>query len=85
MHVLHLNEHLAPKGGVETYLLAVMPTLAERGVRSTLAYGQGDPALWPDSRQLAELGNARRERAAFADVSRCDLDWQSPTCGALSG
>ena len=56
MRVLHVNAHLAPKGGVETYLLALRPVLEARGVEPLLAYDDGDPALWPGAEHVPGLG-----------------------------
>lgn len=39
MKILHLNEHLDLKGGVETYLFAVIPRLENYGIESHVAYG----------------------------------------------
>ncbi len=59
MRILHLNQHLAAKGGVETYLLAALPLLQQQGVRCILGYAEGDPALWPDNIALPALGKVR--------------------------
>lgn len=58
MRVLHVNEHLARKGGVETYLLALLPMLRDRGIDSHVAFGAGEKALWPQSHHLVEVGSA---------------------------
>lgn len=69
MRVLHVNEHLARKGGVETYLLALLPLLQARGVESVVAYGTGDPGehaashAVPAIRSQALTGGAAAERA----------------------
>ena len=68
MKVVHLNEHLTPKGGVETYLLAVLPLLAERGVESDWVFGRGDATLWPPSRQVEGMG-----AIAYGEESRVRL------------
>ncbi|MFT5124743.1 MAG: glycosyltransferase involved in cell wall biosynthesis [Kiritimatiellia bacterium] len=41
MKVLHINDHLAWKGGVETYLLNLIPLLEKRGVQNHVLYGTG--------------------------------------------
>jgi glycosyltransferase involved in cell wall biosynthesis len=71
MRTLHVNAHLAPKGGVETYLLALRPILAQRGVEALLAYDEGDPSLWPGAEHVpgleqpsAEQDETVRERLA---------------------
>ena len=43
MRVLHVNEYVTRTGGVETYLLALLPLLEAQGVRSVVAYGTGTP------------------------------------------
>ena len=55
MRILHVNAHLAPKGGVETYLLALRPLLEARGVEAMLAYDEGDPSLWPGAERVPGL------------------------------
>ncbi len=39
MKVLHVNEHLAQKGDVETYLRSLLPLLSKNGIDSYVAYG----------------------------------------------
>ena len=58
MKVLHVNEHLAHRGGVETYLFGLLPRLQERDVTATVAYGDGDPALHKPARHVPALGTA---------------------------
>jgi len=58
MKVLHVNEHLAHKGGVETYLFGLLPRLEEREVVPVVAYGDGDPALHEPIRHVPALGTA---------------------------
>ncbi len=71
MKVLHVNEHLAHKGGVETYLLALLPLLEARGITPVVAYGAGDPALYEASHAVPAIGQARfgSERAAQAQLA----------------
>ena len=38
MKVLHVNEHLAYKGGVETYLFGLFPRLKAAGITPVVAY-----------------------------------------------
>lgn len=45
MRILHVNDHLAPKGGVETYLLSSIPHLEQDGIEQGVAFGSGDPNL----------------------------------------
>ena len=58
MTVLHVNEHLAHKGGVETYLFGRWPRLRERGVEPVVAYGDGDASLHAPSHHAPALGTA---------------------------
>jgi glycosyltransferase involved in cell wall biosynthesis len=58
MKVLHVNEHLAYKGGVETYLFGLLPYLEERDVSSVVAYAEGDPALYGRTRHAPAIGTA---------------------------
>jgi glycosyltransferase involved in cell wall biosynthesis len=59
--VLHVNENLERKGGVETYLHALLPLLEERGIGSPWVYDRGDPSAWPTA--VAGLGDPREEDA----------------------
>ena len=58
MKILHINEHLAPLGGVETYLIALLPELAARGYVQQVIYSSGDPQWWPDSFEIPVLRRA---------------------------
>jgi glycosyltransferase involved in cell wall biosynthesis len=58
MKVIHLNEHLAHRGGVETYLFGLLPRQEERGITPVLAYGDGDSALHEPVRHVPALGTA---------------------------
>ena len=64
MRILHVNAHLAPKGGVETYLLALRPILEARGVEALLAYDEGDPSLWPGAEHVPGLEHPSVEQDA---------------------
>ena len=59
MKVIHINEHLERKGGVETYMLAMLPMLRERGLEPTVVFESGDSNSFPGSIQLDGLGSAR--------------------------
>src|SRR5690606_37090508 len=52
------NEHLALKGGVETYLLSLIPLLEERGIETAIIYGRGDADLHPATVQVPAIGVA---------------------------
>jgi glycosyltransferase involved in cell wall biosynthesis len=58
MHVLHLNRHLARKGGVETYLLSLLPRLSSRGITSTWVYQEGNGDTYHPSICVRDLGEA---------------------------
>lgn len=72
MTVLHVNEHLAHRGGVETYLFGLLPQLEERGIRPIVAYGDGDPSLHEPVRHVPALGTAgfRAEAQARSQMER---------------
>ena len=55
MRILHVNDHLAPRGGVETYLLAAMPLLENDGFVQGVAYGQGNSELVSHGFEIPEL------------------------------
>lgn len=66
MTVLHVNENLSLDGGVETYLFSLIPRLAERGVSSVVAYGQGDSEVYGPAHHVPEISKAgfQYQRAA---------------------
>jgi glycosyltransferase involved in cell wall biosynthesis len=49
MKVLHINDHLEFKGGVEVYVLSLAAELEGRGVEVGIAFGQGSASAWPRS------------------------------------
>lgn len=55
MKVLHINEHLALSGGVETYLFSLIPRLRDRNIESVMAYGAGDPSLYDACHHVPEI------------------------------
>lgn len=61
MKLLHLNDHLAPVGGVETYLTGLLPLLREQDHQVHVAYSTGDGTLQPDSHHLPLMGSIRHE------------------------
>ena len=71
MKVLHVNEHLALKGGVETYLFSLIPKLDQKGVQSVVAYGQGDPDVYPSAHRVPAISQAgfQHQRAARNQMS----------------
>jgi len=70
MKVLHVNEHLSHRGGVETYLFGLLPRMEERSITPVVAYGDGDPALHEPARHIPALGTAgfRAEAQARAQM-----------------
>ena len=52
MKILHLNEHLSLKGGVETYLFSAIPQLEERGIESQVVYSKGDASFFPNAHHI---------------------------------
>lgn len=58
MRILHVNQHLAPRGGVETYLLSLLPQVEAAGCSTAVAYDEGDPSLAGEAYQVAQLGQA---------------------------
>jgi glycosyltransferase involved in cell wall biosynthesis len=58
LQILHINDHLSAKGGVETYLLSVVPELAQRGYKSHIAFGKGEPGASEYSHHLPEIASA---------------------------
>jgi glycosyltransferase involved in cell wall biosynthesis len=67
MKILHVHENLAPKGGIETYLLSLIPRLEERGHVNAVAYAAGSGDLVSRSFPIPALSQggriARREAA----------------------
>lgn len=52
---MHVNDHLAPMGGVETYLLSAIPRLEADGYRQAVLYGKGDASLVDESFEVPEI------------------------------
>lgn len=71
MKILHLNDHLSFSGGIETYLLGLIPRLEALGHAQTVAYAHGDDSLVENSRQVSLLsrGDRRARRAVFGQVT----------------
>ncbi len=57
MKILHLNDHLSFKGGVEVYLRSLLSDLEARGHEAVVAYAQGDSDAWPASHLLPLLSS----------------------------
>ena len=81
MKILHVNDHLALKGGVETYLLSAIPHLERDGFEQAVVYGQGQPELVNSSFEVPEIstpgwGNkqaVQRKLAAAIDKFQPDV------------
>lgn len=65
MKILHLNDHLLWSGGIETYLLSLIPELESLGHSQVVGFAEGDGRLTSCTRHLPYLAcagrNARRE------------------------
>ncbi|MDA9830231.1 glycosyltransferase family 4 protein [Akkermansiaceae bacterium] len=57
MKILHLNDHLAAVGGVETYLLGLLPNLEETGHEVVVGYSSGDGSVVNRAEKLSYLGS----------------------------
>jgi len=55
LRILHVNDYLAPKGGVETYLLSAIPQLEEDGFPQAVVYGKGEAGLVSTSFEIPEI------------------------------
>jgi len=62
LRVLHINQHLAPKGGVETYLLAALPHLRNESFSPIWLYAEGDASLWQSSEAFPDLASPNGAR-----------------------
>ena len=86
MHILHFNDHLRWAGGIETWLLTVVPLLEKRGVRCTVAYAKGEANLLPSTVQLPGLiSNRFSDDAAVSREVFQLLDKHSPDILHLHG
>jgi glycosyltransferase involved in cell wall biosynthesis len=55
VRIVHFNEHLNWTGGVETYLLHLLPALESQGMTNTYVFARGDNNLLPRTVQLPEI------------------------------
>lgn len=72
MKVLHINEHLSSRGGVETYLHALVPLLEQAGVQ-TVALAGSDGDDYPAARHVVPAlasPSLRAERSVRSAVGR---------------
>ncbi len=65
MRVLHLNEHLNWTGGVETYLLHLIPALESAGIEQHYAFARGNSSLLSRSYHLPDLGKPEKKAEQF--------------------
>jgi glycosyltransferase involved in cell wall biosynthesis len=79
MRILHLNEHLDWKGGVEVYLLSLLPELERRGHEVIVGYVHGRPELATCAESLPQLekADAASRQAGYA-ASRALIDCHRP-------
>jgi glycosyltransferase involved in cell wall biosynthesis len=70
--VLHLNQHLSWQGGIETYLLSLLPRLEAEGHAQIAAYAHGDGGLVERGYQIPELSETTRaaRTSGYKVVSR---------------
>ncbi|MFO1092544.1 MAG: glycosyltransferase family 4 protein [Planctomycetaceae bacterium] len=78
MRILHVNDHLASVGGIETYLLSLMPRLERLGHQQMFVFGKGNPSLADRAAQVLELsqGGKRHEDAGRRALSRILADFR---------
>ncbi len=66
IRILHLNDHLAAVGGVETYLLGLIPLLEAEGNEVHVGYASGQGGLFRHEKQIPLLASIR-----FEDIGPC--------------
>ena len=64
MKILHLNDHLSSAGGVETYLLGLIPWLEMAGHQVVVGYSSGDGSVVKSSFKLDYIGSIRHRDIA---------------------
>jgi glycosyltransferase involved in cell wall biosynthesis len=72
MKVLHLNEHLSWSGGIETYLLSLVPLLESLGHSQVVGFATGNGELVANSRRVPLLGRSDRaaQHAGYREVAK---------------
>lgn len=72
MKILHLNDHLSWSGGIETYLLSLVPALEGLGHPQAVGFGQGEQGLVRSSYHLPFLNraDAASRRLGFRETAR---------------
>jgi len=63
--ILHLNEHLGWYGGIETYLLSLIPRLEAEGHAQVVVYARGEAALVQRSHCVPALSEASSSAVAL--------------------
>ena len=69
MKILHLNDHLASRGGIETYLLSIVPRLEAAGHETIVGFADGDASLVNEAERIPSIGSpdlSRRDEARIA-------------------
>ena len=72
MKVLHVNDHLALKGGVEVYLLALSRELERRGFQVGIAYASGDGNAWQNGYRIPAISSVdpRQRREGRVEMAK---------------
>ena len=69
MKILHLNDHLASVGGVETYLLALVPLLEDSAKETHVSFATGEEGLFAREYRIRALNSIQ-----FRDVEPCRIE-----------
>jgi glycosyltransferase involved in cell wall biosynthesis len=67
--ILHVHENLAAAGGIETYLLSLIPRLEELGHECGFVFADGNASLLDQTFQVPELNDSSRAGRAQAERS----------------
>ena len=73
MKILHLNEHLGWYGGIETYLLSLIPRLEKLGHAQLVCFSKGEESHVAQAFRLPLLSHASRDAVAEARRALDDL------------
>ncbi len=73
MKVIHINEHLDLRGGVEVYFLSLIPALENLGHQQIVVYGIGMRELVKEAYQIqslssSDLASERQCHAKLTDI-----------------
>ncbi len=82
MKVLHVNDHLALKGGVEVYMLALSRELEERGMDVAVAFASGDANAWQHVYRVPSISTVdlRKVREGRREMSRVLAKFRPDVC-----